>query len=258
MLVTVVAVIVGPIAWVIWSLQLAQINIRNRGVGALSMTLVACTALLYWVLTQLAAEDVIHDSRYIFMYTVLGLAWLRVSALGFAYTGVSARDDAIERRNAAAIAALAGAFLGVTCCYAGGNIGNGPGWWVVIFSAALATAGMFLGWILLTQMTAVNDAVTIDRDPAAGVRLGAFLAAAGVMFGRAVAGDWESAAQTLRDATAVLPAVALLLGLAMLCEMIARPRAERPLAPFGILGVLPALLYAALAGWNVWAMGPPV
>ena len=35
----------------------------------------------------------------------------------------------------AAVPAVVGALVGVTFCYAGGNIGDGPGWWVVVFSA---------------------------------------------------------------------------------------------------------------------------
>ena len=39
--------------------------------------------------------------------------------------------------------------LGVTLCYAGGNIGNGPGWWVVVFSAGLSTVALFAAWMVL-------------------------------------------------------------------------------------------------------------
>ena len=49
--------------------------------------------------------------------------------------------------NAAAAMATAGATIGVTLSYAGGNIGDGPGWWVVVFSAAIATAGLFACWL---------------------------------------------------------------------------------------------------------------
>ena len=59
------------------------------------------------------------------------------------------------------------------------NIGDGPGWWVVVFAAGLATAALFAAWLVLAQIGHGVDAVTIDRDLAAGVRLGAFLAACG-------------------------------------------------------------------------------
>jgi hypothetical protein len=35
----------------------------------------------------------------------------------------------------------AGAILGLTLAFARGNIGNGPGWWVVVFSAGMSTLG---------------------------------------------------------------------------------------------------------------------
>src|SRR4051812_13339427 len=94
-----------------------------------------------------------------------------------------------------------------SACHAGANIGNGPGWWVVIFSAALATGSLLVLWIALADLTPVADAVAIDRDPAAGIRLGGWLAASGLVLGRAVAGDWESAWQTVAEAAAALPFV---------------------------------------------------
>jgi hypothetical protein len=68
-----------------------------------------------------------------------------------------------------------GALLAVTLCYAGGNVGDVPGWWVVILSAALSTGTLLVAWLTLTGTAPIVDAVTVDRDPAAGLRLGAFL-----------------------------------------------------------------------------------
>jgi uncharacterized membrane protein YjfL (UPF0719 family) len=192
------------------------------------------------------------------MYVVLGLAWLRAAEVTFAYLGLSPRDDLVERGNKAAIAAVVGALVGVTFCYAGGNIGDGPGWWVVLFSAALATVTLIATWALLTRLSPVADSVTIDRDPAAGVRLGTFLAACGIILGRGVAGDWHSAWGTVIDLAPALPAVAAILVLAVAVERFARPTGERPHAPFVALGVLPSLLYLMIAASGVWARGWPM
>src|SRR3989337_1582139 len=120
------------------------------------------------------------------MYLVLGLAWLRIAEWFFGFAGLSVRDDIVERRNGAAVPAVVGAMAGVTFCYAGANVGDGPGWGGVAFSAGLATGALFAAWLAFGVLGHGIDAVTIDRDTAAGVRLGAFLAACGFVLGRAV------------------------------------------------------------------------
>jgi hypothetical protein len=255
--VTVVAFIVGPVLWLIRLVLWSRVARSGGALGAIAGALGISAVMLLGVLTTLAAGDVVHAPAYIFMYAVLGLAWVRVAEMGFAFAGVSMRDDATERRNTAAVLTVAGAMIGVTLGYAGGNVGQGPGWWVVVFSAALATAALFACWLVLGQFTAVNDAVTIDRDPAAGVRLGAYLIACGLVAGRAVAGDWESAMLTVRDAGAAVPALLVLIVIAIFVERLARPTAERPLAPVFTWGVGPALMYLAIACAGVAMMGRP-
>ena len=256
-LVTLAAVAMGPVAWLAQVARWSKLPRGGGAVRAIAVVLAICTAILVGVLRTLAASDVIHAPAYIFMYAVLGLAWIRVAALGFPFAGLSLRDDAVERRNGAAITAAAGALIGVTICYAGGNVGDGPGWWVVVFSAALATAGLFVCWLVLAQLTSVHDVVTIDRDPAAGIRLAGFLVACGLLWARAVAGSWESAAQTVRDAAIALPPLAVILAVALAVERGARPRAERPRAPVVLLGILPAMLYLAIAADVVVRLGRP-
>lgn len=248
-IVTVAAVVIGPFLWLVWLLQVSRLPpLRPRRTGlALAGVLGLCTAIVFIVLKTGASYDVVNDARYLFMYVVLGLAWLRVSTLPFPYLGLSLRDDVVERGNEAALPAAIGALVAVTLCYAGGNIGDGPGWWVVVFSALLSTGTLMLAWLLLGQFTGIADAVTVDRDPAAGLRLGAFLVAAGIVLGRAVAGDWQSAAATVTDFLEVLPAVAALLVVGVVVERLARPTPKHPHAPFIPLGIAPAALYVFTA-----------
>lgn len=212
-------------------------------------------AFLVVVLTRAASEDVRQAPQYLFMYSVLGLAWLKLAELWLAYVGISARDDAIERGNVAAAEAVTGALVGVTLCYAGGNIGNGPGWWVVVFSAALATATLAAAWLILDRLTGVNDVVTIDRDRAAGVRLGAFLIACGLLLGRGVAGNWVSVDYTVVDLARFLPAVGFLLLVAVLVERVARPTPQRPRTPVAGFGVGAAIVYVGVAAAYVGSVG---
>ena len=139
--VTIAAVVFGPGAWVLWFVRSSGSALPGRGsdgLGVLGATLVACSTLLMFVLVTAASHDVRAVIEYLFMYSVLGLAWLRIAEPLFVYAGVSARDDVVERGNNAATIALSGALVAVMLCFAGGNIGDGPGWWVVVFSAALA------------------------------------------------------------------------------------------------------------------------
>jgi hypothetical protein len=253
-IVTIAAVIVGPVWWAITVFRLARVApLRPAGLGvnALTIAVSLCGLFILVVLKTFASFDVVGAPEYQFMYGVLGLAWLRVAERFFAFAGLSVRDDLVERRNAAAVPAVIGALVAVTLCYAGGNIGDGPGWWVVVFSAGLATATLFAAWLLVASRGNGIDAVIIDRDPAAGVRLGAFLAACGVVLGRAVAGNWESAVQTIADFVPALPGVGILVLTALVIENVARPTPQRPRSPLVLFGIVPALLYFAIA-WSAY------
>jgi hypothetical protein len=258
--VTCFALVLGPLAWGMWLFDLARVR-RLSGarphLGILSIVVATCAAVLTAVLVGWAAPDVRGAPDYLVMYLVLGLAWMRVGGSLFAYAGVSVRDDVVERHNPSALAAVSGAFAGVTFCYAGGNIGSGPGWYVVLFSAALATAGLGAIWLLLDQLAGASDGVTIERDAATGLRLGGLLAASGVVLGRAVSGDWHSAGETLQDFALVGWPVLPLATLALLMEWKVKPTVERPRPSPVLSGVLPAVLYLGLAVAYVIALGTP-
>jgi uncharacterized membrane protein YjfL (UPF0719 family) len=257
--VTAVAIAVGPILWAVWLARMARLEmVRGRpgSVVAIAAALTACGLSIFVVLKAGASSDVVDSPEYLFMYVVVGLAWVRAVQSMFPYLGLSPRDDVFERRNKAAVLLLIGAMLGVTLCYAGGNVGDGPGWWVVIFSAGLATAALMISWAILGQLTPVNDAVVIDRDRAAGIRLGAYLVTCGLILGRGVAGDWISASGAILDLTRALPAIVVILLLAVFVERLARPTARRPYGPVFAFGVLPAALYllvgVAAVSWKGW------
>ena len=206
---------------------------------------VACTLLLVIILKTLASSDVRDSAIYIMFYTVMGLTVLFVADLFFPFFGISLRDDVVERRNGAASTALTGALIAVTLCYAGGNIGEGPGWWVVVISAGLALIGLFGVWFILEAATQITETITIDRDRAAGLRLAGYLVAAGLILGRAVAGDWVSLEATVVDFVRFGWPVVILVIVAIIVELAARPTVERPVPPVAAFGVVPAAAYIA-------------
>ncbi|HJU66522.1 MAG TPA: hypothetical protein VJ596_12620 [Gemmatimonadaceae bacterium] len=232
--------------WGMWVRQPITFPARaelGRPTGVLRLAPLVSAIVLFVILKTLSSFDVQDSPIYLTFYMVMGAAWVGLATQLTPLAGVSRRDDVLERRNPAAAVALAGAILGITLSFAGGNIGDGPGWWVVVFSAAIATGTLYLTWLAHDNLTGVGDVVTVERDLAAGVRLAGFLVATGMILGRAVAGDWVSVPATLRDFVVAAWPVLVLLGVAVLVERMARPSPERPALPVGTYGFLPALAY---------------
>lgn len=258
-LITLAAGGIGIFTWFRWYVPLKtvrRLGAPKPGVALLASMPVVCAAALFYVLQTLSASDVRDAPVYLFMYMILGAGWVGAGAQLLPFLGLSARDDVVERGNGAAAMAVAGALLGLTCCFAGANVGDGPGWWVVLFSAALATGGFVLSWSLLERIAVVSDTVTIDRDPAAGLRLGGFLVANGLVLGRAVAGDWISAGATLRDFAQVAWVALPLFAVAAVLERMLRPTAERPVPSAAFNGAMPALLYIGAGAVHLIQLGP--
>jgi hypothetical protein len=95
-------------------------------------------------------------------------------------------------------------------------------------------------------LTSVSDAITVDRDECAGIRLGGLLLGIGLLSGWSVAGDWISASATLKDfATSSWPAM-LLTAVAVIVEVIFR-RASIHLSAKTISSEVISAVYVGLA-----------
>ena len=251
----VLARFVGPWVVTLAMPRLVDSSVARRGlaIGAL-----AALAIVYLVLVNLAASDVRDSPTYVGMYLVLGGAWIALGTSSLPAMGLDPLVDGIERRNLAAIPGSVGAFIGIALCFAGANIGEGPGWWVVIFCAVVSTGAWFLAWTVLNGVSHLTDTVTIDRDGAAGIRLGAVLVGLGAILGRAVAGNWVSAAATLADFIrfAAGPTV-LLVAAECAVGFVTRPRPDRPQASPLWAGWIPGIAYVGVAVAEVRALGWP-
>lgn len=243
-------------SWYVTPMKISRLGIRAASRRVMALAPIASAVVLFLVLRTLASFDVRDDARYLLFYMLLGAAWVGLVTTFLPLVGISARDDVIERGNPGAASAIAGAIVGATLCYAGGNVGDGPGWWVVVFAAALATAPWFALWLALDGVSGVGDAITIDRDRASGVRLAGFLIACGLILGRAVAGDWVSIIATVNDVLVVGSPTLVLLGLAALVERSSRPTLSRPQPGIAMFGMLPAVAYVVAAVAYVLALGP--
>jgi len=257
---SVVGTLVTLLVWGVWYYGLATaapIGMPIPGRHILRLLPWFIGLVLFIILRTVASFDVVNDVRYIYMYLVAGLAWTGMSRLAFGWFGIANRDDIRERRNPAAVPAVSGALVAVALCYAGGNIGDGPGWWVVFFAATIACAGLAIAWGLLEKLTHISDAVTIDRDVAAGWRLGSYLIGCGLILGRSVAGDWVSVGATIADAAEVAWPVLVLLVLAVVFERWARPTPEQPEPPNMPYATVPMLVYIGLAAGWIQLIGIP-
>jgi hypothetical protein len=215
----------------------------------------ACLALLLPVLDRYGSHELREDGGYVILFMLAGAAWLGIATTVAALLGVSHRDDALEHRNRPAAVALAGALLGATLAYAGGNIGEGATIWMTFGPAALATLAWAVLWAIHQALTNVADAIAIDRDAPSAWRLAGLLTATGLILGRSVAGDYQSAGQTLADFIRQgWPALVILL----LATGIQRSRngaVARGLLT-ALAYVLAAVAYAAWLGpWNAAAKG---
>lgn len=212
----------------------------------------ACLAAIYVVLQLGASPDVQDSFAYLLFYVILGAATLALCAALGAWLGISVPRDLAERDIQAVIPAWYGALLGAALCYAGGNVGSGPGWWVVVFSAGLALVAWFAGWFALALIAGIGAHVVVDRNLAAGWRLAGVLTAGGIILGRAVAGDWVSASGTVADFARYGWPWLVILVLAALVERRCRPTPERPAPTPLAFGIAPGLLFVVVAFASVW------
>jgi uncharacterized membrane protein YjfL (UPF0719 family) len=246
------------VGWTLWYrpfLGSRRLRRWSAADGLLAAAPLACIALILWVLVSLAASDVRTAPEYVLLYLGLGMAWVVISQWLTLWMGIGARDDAVERGNPSAACAVVGALIGLTFCYAGANIGEGPGWWVVVFCAALTTTTFFALWFLVEAISGVSQAVTIDRNLASGLRLGGLLVAVGLILGRSVAGNWVSPDATLLDLAARGWPVALVAGAEITISSLSR--AVSGIARLGpwVGGALPAAAYLSAAAYYVVEQG---
>lgn len=248
--------IVAALGWLAWLVRLTRtrpLERAHRARAPLQWAFVASPLLLLAVLLTVSSHDVRSSVPYVAFYLAVGAAWVwAAQALVPLAGGVSIRDDVVERGNEAAGLVAAAALVGLTLCFAGGNVGDGPGWWVVLACAVLSTGAFHLLWWLAQRATRSADAITIDRDRGTAVRTALFLLALGLVLGRAVAGDWVSAGATLRDFAANGWPAAAFAAVECFVGRGSSPTAEAPATPVTRDGLVPGLAYVGLAlAWLV-------
>lgn len=168
--------------------------------------------ILFYTLKVLASYDVVNSPLFITFYLLLGYTWIFFGLLAMAYFfDLSWKDDAMDLNNKAAILSVAGGFLGMTIIFAGANLGDGPGWWCVIFAGGLGFCVWIVLGMIINSAAKVFERITVERDISCGIRFGFYLLGSGIILGRASAGDWTSFSQTVVEFKAGWPVILLTL-----------------------------------------------
>lgn len=262
-IVLIISMIVAGLSWLVYTLHVARRTSApawgNLSASQVTLPLVAAPLLAFLliliVLTTWASHDVRDSGTYLFFYAVFTAAWVGAARWLIGLFGVSYLDDALERRNRAAAYAVAGAILGIACSFAGGNIGDGPGWWVVVYCGLLSTGGLFLLWGLLEWVTDISETITVERDAACGLRFLGWSWATGILLGASVAGDWTTLTRANLDFLQRAWPALILWAAAAGIEIFTRPNVQQPVRSVLAYGAAPALLYLGVALLWTFSMG---
>lgn len=249
--------VVGIVGFVQWVRGLS--NVRTSGAIHAGMALVpvACAAGLLWVLQYWADPvAVAGHADYVFLFMLVGFAWMTLLGAGLTAMGVSLRDDVLERQNKAAAVLWAGWMIGGMTLYAGANVGSGPTIWTTIAPAMVGTVLLMAGISVLGASWGMVDAVAIDRDVATGMRNTGVMMGMGLVIGRAAAGDWWSWGSTFADLLKLSWPAGVLLAAGLWMNKKWRPTAQRPRGNVVKMGLLPGAAMVGMAlAWIVW-LGP--
>lgn len=243
--------------WGRWSWRLATPICWQPGNARTLLFAVPIVSVMisWYALDAWSASDVRDSPLYMSFYLVLTVGWIGLCANGMKWLGLSARDDVAERRNHAAVLPVAAAILAFTIAFLGANFGDGPGWWVVIFCGGLSTLGLILFWYGVETAYHPMDLITVDRDFTTGLRFSCLILSAGMILGRAAAGDWESVHGTFLDFTQTAWPV-LILGAAdaFIGKLAGRPQFFNPLR-LPLFAILPGCFYLAAAAAYIMSLG---
>lgn len=257
LLVSVFAAPVFLLAWGSLLLRPCPMGRRQPGRGVLAFLPLVPVVIYHLVLTHLADREVREHGVYEFLFVALGIAWLMFGSSVARLRGVWPRQQLVDQVNPAAAPVVGGAVLGVAVCFAGANVGGGATIWSTILPAVLASATWGGLWLIADLLSGVSMAITIDRDDASGWRVGGAILASGIILGRAVAGDYHGADETLRDfVRQAWPAAVVMFALVAMHARW-RPTPQRTRPDVFLFGVFPAVVFFIAAIVDLLCLGWP-
>ena len=220
------------------------------------VTVAASLVLITYALQHWGAAEIRAEGGEIIFPELAGVLWLVFAVNVFSWLGLSFRYDVLDGRNVAALVAICGALLAAAILYCGSSVGEGPSYLDNFFCLGLGAASLLVLWVLMEVIGGTSRSITENRDVASGIRLCGFLIAGGLVLGRALAGDWHSASATVQDLLHDGWPALFICAVAVFIERLARPSQRRPFPAWPVFGLLPALIYFALAAGWIWHLGP--
>jgi hypothetical protein len=243
----------SAIFWFIWYIGVARVTtLASTQWDRLAVYLspVLCLAVLW-----LRIAIVVDKIQGTWWLVVFEAAVLAVGSLALPLLGLN-RYDVAERRNRGVGIAIVGAMLGLTLvCASAARVFVDPGRplkeGAVFFAELLGIAGSAAFFVLAIAVDAVvhlSEAVSIDRDGGAAVRLAALLTALGLLVGQALE---ASPVGSMRSMLAFAAPQAFAAGVVALELAIGRrPR-------FGgadVVDAIMATIYLGTAGCATWLL----
>jgi hypothetical protein len=221
----------------------------------MAVTLGGCYLALLLALATYATAEVSSSAGYCLLFLGWGAIATEAVTRGLAALGLDADADGLERNNAAARFTIGGAWIACTCCAIGANLGEGDELNTTSVPLVWCATALLAVACVVALATRGFAAVTVERERAAGLRLGAMFVAASIPLAHAASGDWVSIQATAADFQSALPSMIRVLGLALAAEMwfVREWRRNRVDAVWS-RGMLPSAIYVlgaiALCPWQ--------
>lgn len=257
LLVSVFAAPVFLLAWGSLLLRPCPMGRRQPGRGVLAFLPLVPVVTFHLVLTRLADREVREHGVYEFLFVALGIAWLMFGLIAARLCGIGPRQQLVDQVNPAAAPVVGGAVFGVGMCFAGANVGGGATIWSTIVPAVLASVTWGALWLVADLLSGTSLAITIDRDEAAGWRVCGAVVASGIILGRAVAGDYHGADETLRDFVRQGLPAAVVMFILVPMHVLWRPTPRRTRPDVFLFGVFPAVGFFIVVIVDLLCLGWP-
>jgi len=213
----------------------------------------AVGAIVAYVILFFAASDVRPSAMYVFLYVLMGFGVTGINTVALRIFGWRI-SDMFERRNNAAHTLFYTATIASALAFAGANIGDGPGFYVVLFCTGLSHVTL---WSIAVVHAALNRTayrILVDHDRGIAFRFGCMLVAIGAILGRGVAGDWPGYAATTVDfMTIVWPVILYLVVDTMIAKFTLTREIDGGLWADRVTGVV----YVLIAGAYLMRLGMP-
>ncbi|HZW05787.1 MAG TPA: hypothetical protein VFF65_01585 [Phycisphaerales bacterium] len=254
----VICTVAAVVGWAVSSLSAFAIHRDVAGGGSrkavVALAPVLAMVLILAVLLTISAHDVRRDARYLWMYTAMGMAVVRIVLSLPSPAKLHAARTAVEGRNTPAAWCVVAAAAGYALAFSGANVGDGPGWHVVVFSAALSCGTLWLFHAALELTARLPSRVASDRSACAAWRLSALLVAGGAVCGRGACGNWHSAAATVADFWPIVWVLVIPLAIEAVLARVGAPHPEDGVGR--VVAFLAACAYLSMTFAYLASLGP--